>query len=105
MHHSFNVLVLNTLILCFGISKCHHQGVRYEHAEMVPNVVESREGWELYIVTDSVMVGILLGEGSRWAPSLRNMMTITPSVTIHSSHHSLLPTTLGTISACSYLTP
>jgi hypothetical protein len=30
---------------------------------MVPNVVESREGWELYIVTDGVMVGILLGEG------------------------------------------
>jgi hypothetical protein len=28
------------------------------------NVVGSREGWELYIVTDRVMVGILLGE--RW---------------------------------------
>jgi hypothetical protein len=38
-------------------------GVRYEHAEMVPNVVKSREGWELYIVTDGVMVGILVGEG------------------------------------------
>jgi hypothetical protein len=25
---------------------------------MVPNVVGSREGWELYIVTDGVMVGI-----------------------------------------------
>jgi hypothetical protein len=28
-------------------------------SEMVPNVVKSREGWELYIVTDCVMVGIL----------------------------------------------
>jgi hypothetical protein len=43
---------------CFGILKCHHQGVRYEHSEMVPNVVESREGWELYTVTDGVMVVI-----------------------------------------------
>jgi hypothetical protein len=33
---------------------------------MVPNVVKSREGWELYIVTDGVMVGILLGEGSKF---------------------------------------
>jgi hypothetical protein len=33
--------------------------MRYEHAEMVPNVVKSREGWELYIVTDGVIVGIL----------------------------------------------
>jgi hypothetical protein len=52
---------------CFDILKCHHQGVRYEHAEMVPM------SWELekdgscillqcngrYIVTDSIMVGIL----------------------------------------------
>jgi hypothetical protein len=45
--------------MCFDISNCHHQEVRYEHAEMVPNVVKSREGWELYIVTDGVMVGIL----------------------------------------------
>jgi hypothetical protein len=29
----------------------------------MPNVVGSREGWELYILTDGVMVGILLGEG------------------------------------------
>jgi hypothetical protein len=29
---------------------------------MVPNIVKSSEGWELYIVTDGVMVGILLGE-------------------------------------------
>jgi hypothetical protein len=35
---------------------------------MVPNVVKSREGWELYIVTDGVMAGILLGEGVHWAP-------------------------------------
>jgi hypothetical protein len=53
MHHSFKVLVLKYIPTCFGISK-YHQGVRYEHAEMVPNVVKSREGWELYIVTDSV---------------------------------------------------
>jgi hypothetical protein len=53
------------LIYCymFRYFKCHHQGIRYEHAEMLPNVVKSREGWELYIVTDGVMVGILLGEG------------------------------------------
>jgi hypothetical protein len=40
-----------------------------------------------------------------WAPSPSNIPTITPSVTIYSSHPSLLPTTLGTISACLYLTP
>jgi hypothetical protein len=40
---------------------------KYEHAEMMPNVVGSREGWELYIVTDGVMVGILLGEGAQWS--------------------------------------
>jgi hypothetical protein len=34
---------------------------------MVPKVVKSREGWELYIVTDGVVVGILLGEGAYWA--------------------------------------
>jgi hypothetical protein len=38
---------------------------------MVPNV-KSREGWELYIVTDGVMVGILLGEEAHWAPSPSN---------------------------------
>jgi nicotinamide riboside transporter PnuC len=31
---------------------------------MVLNVVKSRDGWELYIVTDGVMVGLLLGEGA-----------------------------------------
>jgi hypothetical protein len=65
MHHSVNLLVLNILLHVSAISKCHHQGVRYEHAEMVPNVVKSREGWELYIVTDGVMVGILLGGGAQ----------------------------------------
>jgi hypothetical protein len=45
---------------CFGTLKCHHQGVKYDPAEMVPIVVGSREGWELYIVTDGVMVGIIL---------------------------------------------
>jgi hypothetical protein len=59
MHHSFNVLVLNILLRVSEFSKCHHQGVRYEHAETVSNVVKSRKGWELYIVTDGVMVGIL----------------------------------------------
>jgi hypothetical protein len=34
---------------------------------MVPNIVGSREGCELYIVTDGVMVGILLDEGDQWA--------------------------------------
>jgi hypothetical protein len=61
---------------CFGISKCHHQGVRYEHAEIVPTVVKSRASrmgavycdrrrngqdvtsWPLHIVTDGVMVGM-----------------------------------------------
>jgi hypothetical protein len=32
---------------------------------MVNNVVKNREGWELCIVTDGLMVGILLGEGSQ----------------------------------------
>jgi hypothetical protein len=27
---------------------------------MVPNVVKSREGWELYIVTDGVMIGMFI---------------------------------------------
>jgi hypothetical protein len=35
--------------------------------KQVPNVVRSTEGWELYIVTGSVMVGILLTEGADWA--------------------------------------
>jgi hypothetical protein len=57
MHQSFNVLVPNVLLRVSASSKCHHQGVRYEHAKTVPNVVKSREGWELYTVTDGVMVG------------------------------------------------
>jgi hypothetical protein len=32
---------------------------------MLPDVVGSREGWELYIVTDGIMVGILLDEGNQ----------------------------------------
>jgi hypothetical protein len=48
MHHSFNVLVLNiNTATCFSISKCHHQAVRYEHAEMVPNVVRAKTGWNI----------------------------------------------------------
>jgi hypothetical protein len=54
---------------CFNISKCHQKGVRYEHAEMVPNVMKSREGWELYIVAVSIMVWIWLCEESQWAPT------------------------------------
>jgi hypothetical protein len=45
----------------------------------VPNVVGSREGWKLYIVTGGVMIRIY-----------------TSPVTIYRSHPSLLPTTLGT---------
>jgi hypothetical protein len=33
-------------------------GVQYEHAEMVFNVVKSREGWELHTVTDGIMVAL-----------------------------------------------
>jgi hypothetical protein len=54
MHNSFNVLVLNILLHVSAFLKCHDQGVRYEHAEMVSNVVGSREGWELCNVTDGV---------------------------------------------------
>jgi hypothetical protein len=36
--------------------------MRYDFAEMVSNVVGKREGWELYFVTDGIMVRILLGE-------------------------------------------
>jgi hypothetical protein len=32
---------------------------------MMPNVVGSREEWELYIVTGGVTVGILLGDGAQ----------------------------------------
>jgi hypothetical protein len=42
---------------CFGILKRHHHGVKL--LKQVPNVVESREGWELYIVTGGVVVGII----------------------------------------------
>jgi hypothetical protein len=42
---------------------------------------------------------------SHWDPSSSNIPTITPSVTIYSSHPSLPFTTLGTISAYSYRTP
>jgi hypothetical protein len=40
---------------------------------MVPNVMKSREGWEMYIVTDGVMVGIL---------GYYNILIIMPSLTI-----------------------
>jgi hypothetical protein len=35
--------------------KCHLQGVSCEHAEKGANVVESNEGWELYIVTGGMV--------------------------------------------------
>jgi hypothetical protein len=57
--------------------------------------VRSREGWKLYIVTGGVMVGISLSEEAQWAPSLSDIPTITPPVTIYSLH-PLLTTTLGT---------
>jgi hypothetical protein len=60
MYYTFNVLELYLPLHVSAFSKCHHQGVRYEHAEMVLNVVKSREGWELYIVTDGVRVEISL---------------------------------------------
>jgi hypothetical protein len=112
MHHTYNILVLKYTPTCCGIIECHHQGIRYEHAKIVTNVVGSREGWELCILSDDVVVGVLLGEGSlcksglfsvghqntthfsHWAPSPRNIPIITPSVTIYSSHPSLLPATL-----------
>jgi hypothetical protein len=87
------------------------------------NVAGSREGWKLYIVTDGEMIGIYLGEGAQcekwvvfwwptennphlhWDPSPSSTPTITSSDTIYSSHPSLLPTTLGTMLAGSYLIP
>jgi hypothetical protein len=56
--------------------KCHHQGVKHDAAG-IPNVVGSREGWELYIVTGSVMVGILLSEGAHFknAESSRRLLS------------------------------
>jgi hypothetical protein len=48
----------------FGTLKYHRQGVKHVPAEMVPNVLGSREGWELYIVSGGVVVGILLGKGA-----------------------------------------
>jgi hypothetical protein len=38
---------------------------------MEPNVVESREGWQLCIVPDGVMVGILLGKGIKFGSSIQ----------------------------------
>jgi hypothetical protein len=58
MHHSFNVLVLNILLHVSAFQNAI-MGIRYEHAKMVPNVVKSRDGWELYIVTDGIMFGII----------------------------------------------
>jgi hypothetical protein len=37
---------------------------------MVPNVVGSREEWELCIVTDGIIVGMLVGEGAHIATLL-----------------------------------
>jgi hypothetical protein len=49
---------------------------------MVPNVLGSREGWELCIVTDGVTVGMSLGEGSftqeryRWWAVVNTVMKL-----------------------------
>jgi hypothetical protein len=68
----------------------------------VPNVVEIRYGWKLYIVAGGVMVRILLNETaqrenfSRWSVSFSNVLNITPPATIYSFQPSLISTTLGT---------
>jgi hypothetical protein len=43
---------------CFGTLKCHHHGVKRDPAEIGAQSRRSREGWELYIVTGGMMVGI-----------------------------------------------
>jgi hypothetical protein len=53
MYHSFNVLLYVS-----AFQNAIIRDSRYEYAEMVPNVVKRREGWELHIVTDGVRVGI-----------------------------------------------
>jgi hypothetical protein len=41
MHHSFNVLVLNILLHVFAFQSAIIREFKYEHAEMVPNVVKN----------------------------------------------------------------
>jgi hypothetical protein len=105
-HRSLNVLVLNILL---HVSAFQNTIIRESNLNMLRGCPMSwkaeKDGSCTYIVIDGVMVGILLGEGSQCEkPSLSNIPTITPSVTIYSSHTSLLFMTLGTISACSYWT-
>jgi hypothetical protein len=45
-----------------GTLKCRNQGVNHDPAEIVPNAVEIRNGWKLYIVAGGVLVRILLNE-------------------------------------------
>jgi hypothetical protein len=56
----------------------------------VPNVVEIRGGWKLYIVEGGVMARILLDILAG------DVMIITPSAKIHSFHPTEISTTLGT---------
>jgi hypothetical protein len=82
-HHSFSVLVLNILL---HVSAFQNVVIRESDMGMLRWCPMSwKTGWELYIVTDGVIVGYMF--------------------TIYSSHPSLFFTTLDTISACSYWTP
>jgi hypothetical protein len=54
----------------------------------VPNAVEIRDGWKLYIVAGGVKVRILL--------KCSNILNFTPPATIYSLQSSLISTTLGT---------
>jgi hypothetical protein len=36
---------------CFSTSKCHHQEVKYDPAEIGSRELGSRKGWQLYILT------------------------------------------------------
>jgi hypothetical protein len=46
----------------FDTLKCHHHGVKHDPAERGAPCHGNHEGWELYIVTGGVMVGILLSQ-------------------------------------------
>jgi hypothetical protein len=91
MHHSFDVLVLNILL---HVSAFKNDIIRESYMNMLRcaqfNEKQRRMG-AVYC--------------DRRRNGRDNIATITPSVTIYSSHPSLLFMTLGTISACSYRTP
>jgi hypothetical protein len=54
---------VNSLLQVSAFLKYHHQVFKHDPAEM-PNVVESGEEWELYIVTGGMMVGKLQSDGA-----------------------------------------